>query len=322
MHFLVVMDPIDGVDVDKDTTFGFLLAAQARGHECWVCHARDLYCVPDGAAALCRKVEVWHRREYFFRLDPPESRALASFDSVWMRSDPPVDWTYLHATYLLDIAGCLVVNSPAALRDANEKLYTLRFPELCPQTMVTNDAARIRGWLDGRSEPLIVKPVDGHGGKGVFVLRRGDPNVAAILETLTDEGRRWIMAQEYLPAAKEGDKRVILVDGEPLGAILRVPQGDDHRGNIHVGGRVAATEVTPRDREICAALAPSLRANGLWFVGIDVIGGLLTEVNVTSPTGIREVKALGGPDLGDLYVAWVEGAVSDARRGAPTASST
>lgn len=307
MRFLVVMDPIERVDVDKDTTFGFLLAAQARGHAAYYCHAEHLYYGLEGPAARCAPVEVWHRPDDFYALGDWRDVRLGDFDSVWMRKDPPVDWTYLHATYLLDSADTLVVNHPQALRDANEKVYALQFTDFVPKTLVSNDPARIRAWLDARAEPLVVKPVDGHGGIGVFRLDRGDRNVNSILETLTREGTRWVMAQEYLPAAREGDKRILLLDGHPMGAILRVPQADDHRGNIHVGGTVEAVELTARDLEICAAVGPKLAADGLSFVGLDVIGDKLTEVNVTSPTGIREVKDLGGADVGDAYVSWVAG---------------
>ncbi|MCB9534715.1 MAG: glutathione synthase [Myxococcales bacterium] len=308
MRILVIMDPIERVLVDKDTTFGFLLAAQARGHDVWYCLQDQLYAVGDRAYASCAPIEVRPTQGQHFSLDAPVDHPLSFFDSVWMRKDPPVDRAYLHATHLLDLAGptTLVVNRPSGLRYANEKLYALHFPDFTPETMVTRDAARVKRWLAERDAPLIVKPVDGHGGYGVFLLEPGDRNIGSILESLTEEGRRWIMAQAYLPAAREGDKRIILVDGQPLGAILRVPQADDHRGNIHVGGTVVQAELTDREQAICAALAPRLQRDGLYFVGLDVIGGYLTEVNVTSPTGIREVKALGGADIGDRYVAWCE----------------
>ncbi len=309
MRVLVVMDPIERVLVHKDTTFGFMLAAQARGHELFYCEIQHLYVEGGGrAAARAAPIEVRLEEGNHFTLGAWVDLPLGDVDSVWMRKDPPVDAAFLQATYILDHAPArtLVVNEPRGLRAANEKLYTLHFPEVAPETMVARDPARIRAWLDRRGAPLIVKPVDGHGGFGVFFLEPGDRNVPSILETLTAEGRRWIVAQEYLPAAREGDKRVIVIDGEPVGAILRVPRGDDHRGNIHQGGSTVACELTARDREICAALAPRLRADGLSFVGLDVIGGKLTEVNVTSPTGIRELLALSGVDAGDAYVRWVE----------------
>lgn len=312
MRFLVVMDPIDGVDVDRDTTFGFLLAAQRRGHACFMCAAEDLYREADGRPmARARSLEVRHVRGDHFTAGPEDDIALGDFDSVWMRKDPPFHRDYLYATYILELAEreTVVVNRPRGLRDANEKLYALHFPDLIPGTRITRDPRRILQWVQGSDAPLVVKPVDGHGGKGVFVLDRSDRNVPSIVETLTQEGREWVVVQQYLPAAREGDKRIILIDGEPRGAILRVPQGSDHRGNIHVGGQVIATDLSERDRAICAAVGPRLRQDGLWFVGLDVIGGLLTEVNVTSPTGIREIHDLGGPDLGDAFVEFVEARV-------------
>lgn len=311
MQVLVVMDPIAKVDVDKDTTFGFLLAAQDRKHTVWYCQQSDLYIGRDGRGAVrARPIAVRHQATDFFTLGEAEDRALDQFDTVWMRKDPPVDRAYLHATYVLDLTDALVLNRPSGIRDANEKFYALNFPEHTPETLVTRDAARIKTWLAERTAPLIVKPVDGHGGYGIFMLTPGDRNVGSILEVLTEDGARWVMAQDYLPAAREGDKRIVLVDGEPLGAILRVPKGDDHRGNIHVGGTVVPTTLTAADRAICAAVGPRLRQDGLSFVGIDVIGDKLTEVNVTSPTGIREIEALGGEAVGHRFVEWVEGQIS------------
>lgn len=307
MKVLVVMDPFSTVNPAKDTSFGFLLAAGERGHATWYCTQDQLYAARNGRAATwARRVEVFDRKEDFYREGPLEDLSLDHFDTVWMRKDPPVDRAYLHATYLLDLTDALVLNRPTGIRGANEKLYALHFPDLIPETMVTRDATRIRAWLAERDEPLIVKPVDGHGGKGIFLLEKHDRNVPSVLETLTEEGTRWVMAQAYLPEARLGDKRIILIDGQPRGAILRVPRGDDHRGNMHVGGTVQATTLTERERHICARIAPRLRADGLVFVGIDVIGDYMTEVNVTSPTGIREIEALGGNRLGHEFVAWVE----------------
>jgi glutathione synthase len=306
MRFLVIIDPIEHFDVAKDTSFGFMLAAQARGHEVYYCTQERLYTVGGEARAGVWPVTVRAVQGEHFTRGPAEERALSDFDSIWMRKDPPVDRAFLHATYLLDHAGTQVLNHPRGLRDANEKIYALNFPAVIPETMVTRDAEAVRAWLRRRGAPLIVKPVDGHGGRGIFRLDPEDRNLGSILEVLTEEGSRWVMAQEYLPAARAGDKRILLLDGEPLGAILRVPRADDHRGNMHVGGTVQPTTLTARDREICAVVAPKLRADGLVFVGLDVIGEHLTEVNVTSPTGIREVLALGGVDIADAYIQYVE----------------
>lgn len=310
MRILVVMDPIERVDIDKDTTFGFMLAARARGHELFYCNLEHLFAEGGEGWAHAAPLHVRDDHHDFYSFGPWVDARLDDFDSVWMRKDPPVDRAYLHATHLLDLAGdALVVNNPSGVRYANEKIYALQFPEFCPETLVTRDLAAIKRRLADKGEPLIVKPVDGHGGAGIFLLRPDDRNVASILETLTEEGARWVMVQQYIPEAREGDKRIILIDGEPLGAILRTPREDDNRGNIHVGGTVTHVELTARDKAICAAVGPRLRQDGLWFVGLDVIGGYLTEINVTSPTGIREVEQLTDVDLGAAYVEWVERAV-------------
>ena len=311
MRILVVMDPIERVNIDKDTTFGFMLAAQARGHELFYCNLEHLSARGGDGWAHVASLEVEYDHHAFHRLGPWVDARLADFDSIWMRKDPPVDRAYLHATHLLDLAGdALVVNNPTGVRYANEKIYALQFPEFCPETRVTRSIAGIKAWLAEKGEPLIVKPVDGHGGAGIFLLRPDDRNVSSILETLTEEGERWVMVQQYIPEAREGDKRIIMIDGRPLGAILRTPREDDNRGNIHVGGTVSDVDLTERDKAICAAVGPRLVQDGLWFVGLDVIGGYLTEINVTSPTGIREVEKLTGTDLGAAYVEWVESAVA------------
>ncbi|MBU0552512.1 glutathione synthase [Myxococcota bacterium] len=305
MRALVIMDPIEAVNVDKDTTFGFMLAAQARGHTLYYCHPRQLYTLGGQAYAMAAPIQVWHRPEAFYQLGEAAPHALCDFHSVWMRKDPPVDRAFLHATWLLDRANTQVLNAPSGLRAANEKLYMLQFEAHIPETRVTQDAAAILRWLDARGAPLIVKPLDGHGGFGIFKLTPGDPNNPSILEVLT-QGGQWVMAQAYLEAAREGDKRIILLDGVPLGAILRVPQAGENRGNIHVGGRVVQTTLSAAERAICAAVAPKLKADGLIFVGLDVIGERLTEINVTSPTGIREILALDGVDIADAYIRWIE----------------
>ena len=306
MRILIVMDPIEGVDIKKDTTVGFILAAQARGHSVHCCGVEGLFVKDGQGGAHARSVTLDPSATPFYTTGPvttePRARTTpcgcaATHPSTAPTSTRPTCWTWRRHP-----GGQLT----AGIRYANEKLFAQVFPELCPETLVTRNIAQIKDWLATRSEPLVVKPVDGHGGAGVFVISPGDRNLGSILETLTEEGTRWVVAQAYLPAAREGDKRIIMIDGEPKGAILRVPRDDDNRGNIHVGGTVQHVDLTERDLEICAAVGPALRKEGLWFVGLDVIGGYLTEVNVTSPTGIREVKDLTGVDLGDAFVAWVE----------------
>jgi glutathione synthase len=232
-----------------------------------------------------------------------------------MRKDPPFDDTYLHATQLLELARgrTVLVNDPRGLRDANEKLYALHFPAVTPPTLVTREAARIKAFVREHGGRAVIKPLDGAGGRGVFVLSADDKNTNAIIETSTDEGRRAAMVQRYIPEVRQGDRRILLLDGEPLGGILRVPADDEARSNIHVGGRVVQHALTARDREICATIAPRLRADGLAFVGIDVIGDYLTEVNVTSPTGIQELDRLDGQDATGRTVAWIESKVAALR---------
>ena len=227
---------------------------------------------------------------------------------VLIRKDPPFDSNYLWATQLLEHARptTLVVNDPRALRDANEKLYATHFPEVMPDSLVTSDKERIRAFVRAMGGIGVLKPLSGAGGEGIFLLRDEDLNFNAIVETVTHAGRRVAMAQRFLPEVREGDKRILLLDGEPLGAINRVPRKDDVRSNIHVGGSVAASTIDEADRRIIAAVAPRLREDGLYFVGLDVIGEKLTEVNVTSPTGIQQMTKYAGVDYPGRVIAWLE----------------
>jgi glutathione synthase len=320
MRLAFVMDPIERILPDKDTTFMFMLEAGRRGHEVYYLLLDDLYIertVPHGRA---RRAEV--RRP---SADQPGHHSLFEervtrldwFDAVFMRKDPPFDLAFFFATHvlsLIDPARTLVVNRPSGLREANEKLYALNFPSVIPDSLVTHEPARLKAFLAELGGEMIVKPLDGAGGSGVFHVRHGDRNLNAILEASTLDGRRAIMAQRYLPEIRQGDKRIIVLDGEPLGAVLRVPREDETRGNIHVGGAVVRAPLSPRDREICAILAPRLRADGLWFVGLDVIGDWLTEVNVTSPTGIQEINALDGVTLERPVIDFVEQRVAALHR--------
>jgi glutathione synthase len=227
---------------------------------------------------------------------------------------------YFFATHLLsliDETKCFVMNHPRGLREANEKLYALRFPEQIPQTLVTSDMQRLKEFMEELGGEMIIKPLEASGGSGVFYLNTEDRNTNSILEAATDNGRKMIMGQRYLPEIRQGDKRLIVLDGEPLGAVMRVPREDEHRGNIHVGGTVLKTDVSKRDREIVAALAPSLRADGLYFVGLDVIGDWLTEVNVTSPTGIQEINELDGVKLEANVIDFVEQRVDRIKKSQP-----
>jgi glutathione synthase len=232
---------------------------------------------------------------------------------VLMRKDPPVDVAYLHATWILEMARgkTVVINDPSGIRELNEHLAVLKFPELTPPTLVTRSASRLKAFMREQGGAIVVKPVDGFGGLGVFVVRAGDPNASSIFETSTGAGVRWTMAQKYLPDVVKGDKRILLVDGEPIGALLRVPSEHEHRANLHVGGRAAKTSLDENDRAIVERVGPSLRRDGLFFVGLDVIGGRLTEVNVTSPTGVQEIDAIEGRSLEADVIDAVERRVAD-----------
>ena len=304
----VVMDPVDNINIDKDTTFVLMLEAQRRGHEIYFMEIDDLFLRGGTPYGRHRRLEL-ARADPHYRLGAAKTGALEDFDSVWMRKDPPFDMKFFFTTHLLSLVDerrCFLFNNPKGLREANEKLYALRFPEQIPQTLVASDREALKSFMTELGGEMIVKPLDGCGGSGVFYLNFQDRNTNSILEAATDNGRRLIMAQRYLPEIRQGDKRIIVLNGEPLGAVLRVPLESETRGNIHVGGQCVKTAVTDRDREICAALEPSLRADGLFFVGLDVIGSYLTEVNVTSPTGIQEVNALNGVCLESQVVDFVE----------------
>jgi glutathione synthase len=312
----VVMDPVDKINIDKDTTFVLMLEAQRRGHEIYYMELDDLFVRGGTPHGRCRRLEL-ARAVPHARLSDERTVALEDFDSVWMRKDPPFDMKFFFATHLLSLVDetkCFVFNNPKGLREANEKLYALRFPEQIPQTLVSSSMGQLKEFMEELGGEMIVKPLDGCGGSGVFYLNQQDRNTNSILEAATDNGRRLVMGQRYLPEIRQGDKRIIVLNGEPLGAVLRVPLESEIRGNIHVGGQCVKTELTDRDREICASLAPLLRSDGLYFVGLDVIGNFLTEVNVTSPTGIQEVNGLNHVSLETDVVDFVERQVETINR--------
>jgi glutathione synthase len=304
----VIMDPIEKINIDKDTTFVLMLEAEKRGHGIYYMELDDLSirgAIPEGHF---RRVSV-ARATPHYRFGASASRPLSWFDVILMRKDPPFDMKFLFATHLLSLVDerkCLVVNHPRGLREANEKLYALNFPDLIPETLVSSDITRLKQFMKDQGGEMIIKPLDGCGGSGVFYLNQKDRNTNALLETATDNGKKPIMAQRYLPEIRKGDKRIIVLNGEPLGAVLRVPRDDENRGNIHVGGRCVKADLTPRDREICRVMAPSLKKLGLYFVGLDVIGSYLTEVNVTSPTGVQEINALNQVQLESEIIDFIE----------------
>ncbi len=310
MRFAFLMDPIEHVLVDKDTTFALMLEAQRRGHEVFTIGSADLVATPDGLFAHGHRTRVMRADApaHFQRDAPAERVDVASLDAVFIRTDPPFDAQYLYNTLLLEqVRGrVLIVNDPRGIRDANEKLYAMHFPEVTPRTIVTAREADVRAFLEEIRGPGVMKPLDGAGGRGIMVVDLNDKNFRSIVETLTLEGKRFAMVQEFLPAVREGDKRVLLLDGEPLGAILRVPRADESRSNIHVGGTVQPVDLDAHDLAIVAAVADRLRRDGLYFVGLDVIGGRLTEVNVTSPTGIQELSRFTGSEPEAKVIAWAE----------------
>ncbi|MBF2097051.1 MAG: glutathione synthase [Gloeomargaritaceae cyanobacterium C42_A2020_066] len=322
MKFAFIIDPLPGLDPTHDSSVAMMEAAQVLGHEVWVTHATQLTVLEGETWAWLQPVRLqpvhlvegrWQvESPWFSWTGPAVARPLREMQVVFMRKDPPVDTAYLWATYLLDAvnpAHTLVVNRPAGLRNTNEKLAILQFPHLTPKTLVTQDRHLIRQFLS-ENGPGVLKPIGGKAGEGILYLEPGDRNLNSLIEVSTQAGRLPVMIQVYLPAARRGDKRIILLDGTPIGAVNRVPSGHDFRGNMAVGGRVEACEITPREEEICLGLAPALRATGLFFVGIDVIGGYLTEINVTSPTGIREIDRLSGTQLGKTVIEWAAGRVA------------
>ena len=299
MRHAFLVDPLPGLDVEKDTTIAFMREARRRGHEVFTGGIDGLGLAQGAspvawlAATQLRDGDPWY--------ETGESRLLAleGFDVVWMRKDPPVDMSYLYATLILSCVPrrTLVVNDPAALRDVNEKLFALRFSELCPESLVSRSIEELLEFREKLGGEMIVKPLFGWGGEGVFHLTPGDRNVRTILEMATRHGAEYQLAQRYIPEVRKGDKRIIVVEGEPIGAVLRVPQQWETRANFHVGGTPERAALTPRDREICAAVGPELARIGVVFAGVDVIGDWLTEINVTSPTGIREINRIEGVRL-------------------------
>jgi glutathione synthase len=294
-----VMDPIEGIDIEKDTTFLLMWEAQERGHHVFYVDPAELGVVDRRAAARAWPVTL--RREVGRHVERGSARHLILDDDVdvaWQRTDPPVDSDYVTATQILGLCRrTVVLNRPAAILAHNEKLFALEFPDLMAETTVTRRIPELIDFMAKLGGEMIVKPLDGKGGEGIFHVANGDRNLFSILETATQFGTRWTMAQRYLPAVRQGDKRILLLDGEPLGALLRVPAAGETRSNLHVGGKPAQVPLDEADRKIVEALAPTLRDEGLFFVGIDVIGGKLTEINVTSPTGMQEINTLDGRNL-------------------------
>lgn len=303
----IVMDPIEQINYNKDSSLAMLWAAQDLGWQLYYMTQADMFSHNGKAAASVTELSVARQADNFYQLGVTCKMPLAQLDIILMRKDPPFDMDFVYCTYLLEAAerqGCLVVNRPSSLRDMNEKLTATWFPQCMTPSLVTSEAARIREFVSAQ-EHAVLKPLDGMGGTGIFQVRKGDPNLNSIIETLTQDGQELIMAQRYIPEITAGDKRILMVNGIPAPyALARIPPADDFRGNIARGGRGEGVELSERDRWICDQVAPELVKHGILFAGLDVIGDYLTEVNVTSPTCIRELdKAYGLNIAADLFTA-------------------
>ncbi len=307
----IQMDPIDAIDIDADSTFVIALEAQARGHTLWYYTPPDLSFTPDRVYANARPLEVRRDPDDFFTLGEAEELDLSTLDVVLLRQDPPFDMAYITTTHILERIHpkTLVVNDPGEVRNAPEKIFVTEFPQYMPETLVTHRRSEIEAFRD-QHQNIIIKPLYGNGGAGVFRLTPGDENLSSILEMFEAASREPLICQRYLPEVRQGDKRIILIDGRPIGGVARLPQEGEARANFHSGGTAEQAELTPRELEICAAIGPVLKDKGLVFVGIDVIGDYMTEINVTSPTGIQEINRLSGTKIeADIWDA------IEARRG-------
>jgi glutathione synthase len=312
-----IIDLIHLLDPCHDTSIALIEAAQILGHEVWITQANLLSVVEGKAWAVLQRVELvpvqllegrWVAANPWYKLSDSSLTSLETMDAVFMRTDPPVNDSYLYATYILDYIDqnkTLLINSPSGIRGANEKMYALQFTKAIPETIVSADKQFIRQFVEAKGA-AVLKPLGNKAGEGILFLQSSDRNFNSIVELSTLQGRVPVMVQTYLPEAKAGDKRIILLNGEPIGALNRLSSETDFRNNMATGGTVAQTEITPREHEICTQVAERLRQDGLIFVGIDVIGGYLTEVNVTSPTGIREIDRLDGTRLGHQVIEWIE----------------
>ncbi len=306
---VVVMDPIAEIKYHKDTTLALLEAAQQRGWKLLYAEQQDLF-LDDGVAyGNLRPLEVFQDPKQWYKLGAPSDIALGDCTALLMRKDPPFDSQYIYTTYILEQAeqaGCLVVNKPQSLRDCNEKIFATQFPQCCPPVLVSRDMARLRSFYE-QQQDVIFKPLDGMGGTSIFRCKPNDPNVSVILETLTSHNAEFIMAQKFIPQINAGDKRILVVDGEAIPYCLaRIPAKGETRGNLAAGGRGVAQELSERDHWIVKQVAPTLKEKGLFFVGLDVIGDYLTEINVTSPTCVREIDAAYNTQIGDKLINAIE----------------
>jgi len=311
-----IMDPIHTINIEKDTTFVFMLEAQERGHEVWYAELKDIFVKAGTTWGNVSEITV-KKDSDFYQIGRNETVSLESFQVVWMRKDPPFNLEYIYATYflsLIDPTSTLVINDPKGIRESNEKLYSLYFPRVIPPSLVAKDLNILNSFLEDVGGEIVVKPLDGYGGEGVFYVKKGDRNADVIMESITELGNRYVLAQKFIEEVEIGDKRIIILNGEPLGAVLRVSKpGGEFRCNFHSGGTPNKTELEERDLEICNTIAPRLREDGLYFVGIDVVGGFLTEINTTSPTGVQEINRLNGTKLEAQVIDFVEEKCSNSK---------
>lgn len=290
---LIIMDPIESINIKKDTSFGFYLEAQARGWQLYYCQPQDLSLEDNQVVADCQQIQVKNELGNHFQVLAQETVALENFSSVFMRKDPPFDMDYIYSTYLLELAqesGTLVVNHPRSLRDCNEKLFTAWFPQFTPKTLVSANASKLKTFIENEGD-VILKPLDGMGGASIFRVKVGDPNISVIIETLTQHGQQLAMAQKFIPEITQGDKRILVVNGQVIPYTLaRIPSKGETRGNLAAGGSGVPMPITEAEMTIAEQIAPALLKRGLYFVGLDMIGDYVTEINVTSPTCMRELE--------------------------------
>ncbi|MDA0237251.1 MAG: glutathione synthase [Proteobacteria bacterium] len=309
MNLLFVLDPLGTLKIAKDTSYVMMREAQYRGHQIWVTTQHGIQNAAGRIIVRAQQLLLTETRDAWYEVVTSQDLLASNIDAVLMRKDPPFDMEYIYSTYLLESLeqeGCLVFNRPRSIRDFNEKLSITKYPQFISPTLVTADVAVINNFIAEQNE-VVLKPLDGMGGSSVFRSRPQDPNLAVIIETLTQLGQRTIMVQKFIPEISDGDKRVLLINGDPVPhSLARIPQGSDHRGNLAVGGRGVAMPLTDREREIATVMGQKLSAQGLLLVGLDIIGGYLTEINVTSPTGMREIQDQTGCDVPGMFIDALE----------------
>jgi len=308
LKMLFVMDPIDSINFEKDTTLAIMIEAQARGHKICYCELKDLFIENAQGCACATQIELKMSDDYY-SLGRCFTTPLDNFDVVWMRKDPPFNMDYIYATYILDMVDenrTKVINNPQGIRESNEKIYSLHFKQFIPQTLVSKNISQIKDFMVQAGGKIVVKPLDGYGGEGIFYVQEGEFNSSSILESITNYGSTYIMAQKFIEKFYEGDKRIIMLNGEPIGVVLRVAAKGDFRSNFHSGGHAEKTHLNERDVNICKAISSRLKQDKLYLAGIDVVGGYLTEINTTSPTCVREINHFSNTKLERQIVDFAE----------------